>query len=93
MPIIITFDPKGGRMSADQYDALTKKLETSGFGKPKGRLFHTSYGDATDIHVTDVWDSMENFEAFGKTLMPLLQQAGIDPGQPVINSVHNYIKG
>jgi hypothetical protein len=41
----------------------------------------------------DVWESGEAFEQFGQTLMPLLQELGIDPGQPAISSVHNVIKG
>jgi hypothetical protein len=80
-------------MSAAQYDEVTKNLEAAGFGKPKGRIFHVCYGDPGNMHVTDVWDSMENLQAFGQVLMPLLQKTGVDPGQPGINGVHNIIKG
>jgi hypothetical protein len=38
--------------------------------------------------VFDVWTSQAAFDKFGKTLMPILQQLGIDPGQP---SVMPYI--
>ena len=93
MAFIFTFDPQGSMMNATQYDDLIKKLESAGAGKPKGRLYHVCYGEPGDLHVTDVWDSMENFEKFGQTLLPLLQKQGIDPGQPKVFPVHNTING
>jgi hypothetical protein len=39
--------------------------------------------------VYDVWDSQEDFDAFGQTLMPILGEMGIDPGQPDVMPVHN----
>ena len=44
------------------------------------------------LRVSEVWDSQEQFEAHGEELMPILQQVGIDPGQPEILEVHNVIK-
>jgi hypothetical protein len=35
---------------------------------------------------------MENFDAFGKVLMPILQEFGVDPGQPQVSEVHNIIE-
>jgi len=29
------------------------------------------------LRVSDVWDSRENFDRFGQTLMPILQELGI----------------
>jgi hypothetical protein len=43
--------------------------------------------------VFDVWDSQESFAAFGETLMPILAEAGIDPGEPMVSPVHNIIIG
>jgi hypothetical protein len=45
------------------------------------------------LHVFDVWDSQESFAAFGETLMPILAEAGIDPGEPMVSPVHNIIIG
>jgi hypothetical protein len=42
--------------------------------------------------VYDVWDSAESFEKFGETLMPILAQIGLDPGQPEIMPLHNMIQ-
>ncbi len=39
-----------------------------------------------------VWDTVGTpFDKFGKTLMPILQQIGIDPGQPAVMPVHKVI--
>ena len=42
--------------------------------------------------VYDVWDSQESFDAFGQTLMPILEQLGVDTGQPDVMSVHNIVQ-
>jgi hypothetical protein len=41
--------------------------------------------------VFDVWTSQAAFDKFGKTLMPILEQLGIDPGQPTVMPVHKVI--
>jgi hypothetical protein len=41
--------------------------------------------------VFDVWTSQAAFDKFGKTLMPILQQLGIDSGQPTVMPVHKVI--
>jgi hypothetical protein len=45
------------------------------------------------IQVFDVWDSEESFQAFGATLVPILTELGVDPGQPQVSTVHNVIQG
>ncbi len=45
------------------------------------------------IAVFDVWESMEKFEAFGATLLPIMAELGADPGQPMVMTVHNRIDG
>jgi len=91
MALAILFTPKS--MSAGQYDECIKRLEKAGAGAPKGRLYHVCFGSSNQLHVLDVWESQETFEKFGQTLMPILQQLGVDPGQPAIASAHNIIKG
>jgi hypothetical protein len=36
---------------------------------------------------------MENFQAFGNSLLPIMGALGVDPGQPEIYELHNTIKG
>jgi len=38
--------------------------------------------------VYDVWESPEQFQAFGATLMPILAELGIDPGEPAVMPIH-----
>ena len=92
MSFVFTFTPTGAGMTADQYDECITKLEAAGAGNPKGRLYHVCYGDPKNLMVTDVWDSVENFEKFGQTLLPILGAIGINAGQPLVHPVHNTIE-
>jgi hypothetical protein len=82
-----------GGMSPDRYDEVQKALTAAGQGTPAGRSYHVAFKAGDDLHVVDVWDSMEQFEAFGETLMPLLAENGIDPGTPEIAEVYRVIVG
>ena len=91
MSFVLTFTPQG--FTAAKYHEAIAKLNAAGAGNPKGRSYHVCYGDPNDVHVTDTWDSMEEFQAFGETLVPIMHSLGVDPGQPVIHEVHNIIVG
>jgi hypothetical protein len=80
-------------MSAAQYDDVIERLEAAGAGAPPGRLYHVCFGSGDRLRVVDVWESQEAFDAFGRTLMPILQGVGVDPGQPEVAPVHNTIVG
>ena len=45
------------------------------------------------IQVFDVWESEAKFQAFGKTLLPIMKGLEADPGEPQATAVHNIIKG
>jgi hypothetical protein len=91
MTLGIYFNPAS--MSAAQYDDVIKRLDAAGAGKPAGRLYHACFGSGDKLQVFDVWESQQAFDKFGETLMPILQQVGLDPGQPMIEQVHNLIPG
>ena len=40
-----------------------------------------------------MWESQEAFEAFGATLLPILAELGVDPGEPMVAPIHNIIDG
>lgn len=80
-------------MSPDKYDDVIQKLQDAGQGAPAGRTYHAAFEGEGGLHVFDVWDSQESFDAFGETLMPILAEAGVDPGEPMISPVHNIIIG
>ena len=87
MALLLTFMNRG--FSAEKYDTAVKKLEEAGAGAPKGRLYHVCYGDTDNVLVTDVWDNMENFNEFGKTLVPILKELGVELVEPNVQTVHN----
>ena len=89
MAIGVYFSPAA--MSAAQYDECIKLLRKAGAGNPAGRSYHASFGPSDKLMVFDVWTSQAAFDKFGKTLMPILQQLGIDPGQPAVMPVHKVI--
>ncbi len=91
MAIVMRFTPQV--LTAAKYDEVIRRLEAAGAGAPAGRLYHVCFGNKEELRVSEIWDSMENFEEFGKTLMPIMQDVGVDPGQPEIVEVHNIIKG
>ena len=66
-------------------------IEKAGAGNPAGRSYHAAFGPKDKLMVFDVWTSQAAFDKFGKTLMPILQQLGIDPGQPAVMPVHKVI--
>lgn len=79
-------------MSAATYDTVMKKLDAAGAGSPKGRTHHSSFGPPEALMVYDVWESQEEFDAFGATLMPILAEVGVDPGQPSVMPLHNIVQ-
>jgi hypothetical protein len=76
-----------------QYDEAIKRLEAAGAGSPPGRSYHCAFAAGPNIHIFDVWDSQETFEKFGETLMPILSELEIDPGEPSVAEIHNVITG
>ncbi len=91
MAICMYFPAEG--MSADKYDELIRRLDAAGAGAPSGRSYHVSFRMGDGLQVVDVWDSQESFDSFGQTLMPLLSDLGINPGEPAVGEVHNIIVG
>ena len=75
------------------YDDAIRRLEAAGATAPAGRRYHVALEADGLIQVFDVWDSQESFEAFGKTLLPIMAEVGADPGKPQVMPVHNIIEG
>jgi hypothetical protein len=89
MALAIYFHPE--KMNAKTYDEVISRLEAAGQGKPKGRVHHSSFGSGDSLMVYDIWESQAAFDAFGATLMPILAELGVDPGQPDVMPIHNII--
>ena len=89
MAIGIYFSPAA--MTAAKYDECIRLLRKAGAGNPPGRSYHASFGQKDKLMVFDVWTSQAAFDKFGKTLMPILQQIGLDAGQPTVMEMHKVI--
>jgi hypothetical protein len=89
MSVLIRFTPQS--LTAAQYDDTIRRLEQGGDWPPDGLQFHCCFGTDGSLRVSEVWDSQEQLDAFGERLMPLLEEVGIDPGQPEVVPVHNTI--
>lgn len=90
MSILVRFAPAS--LTAEQYDESVSRLQESGDFPPDGQDLHVCFGSDGNLRVSEVWDSKEQFEAFGEKLMPVLSDVGIEPGEPEIMEVHNVIK-
>lgn len=92
MAISVHFSPQG--MDKAKYDEVIRRLQAAGAGAPPGRLHHSCYDPGNgQLQVMDIFDSQENFQAFGGTLVPILSALAIDVGQPTVGQVHNIIRG
>ena len=91
MAIVIRHTPSG--LTADQYDEAIRRLADAGLGHPPGRLFHVCFGEPGNLMVSDVWESRETFDKFSETLMPSLEDVGIETGGIAFLEVHNSIPG
>ncbi len=77
----------------EKYGETIKKLEAAGAGAPKGRKHHFALESDGSIQVFDEWETKEDFEAFGQTLIPILMEMGVELGEPSIATIINSISG
>jgi hypothetical protein len=73
MPLAITFTTN---LTPAQYDEIWRLLRDQQADHPQGRLSHVGFEQAGVMRVVDVWDSMEDFQAFGETLLPIVAKVG-----------------
>jgi len=88
--IVVHFNGSG--MTAAQYDQIIVELQKVMTFPPAGQIAHACYKTDDGYKVVDVWESAEIFGAFGEKLMPILQKLGVNAGQPIVYSLHNYLK-
>ena len=92
MSILVRFTGAPG-LTAEDYDRTMPQVEASGEFPPDGLEYHVAFSSGGSFRVSEIWDSKEQFEAFGERLMPILAESGIElAGQPEVLEVHNIIK-
>jgi len=92
MSIVVRYKPSS--LAAAKYDETTRMLEQAEVAwPPDGLDHHICFGTDGDLHVSEIWDSREQWEAFGERLMPLLAEAGIEfSGEPDVFEVHDSVR-
>jgi hypothetical protein len=89
--IVVRFTPTS--MTAAKYDETIQTIEAAGTFPPDGLDYHVCFGSEGNLRVSEIWDSREQFAAFGERLMPILTASGIEfSSEPEIFEVHNVIK-
>jgi hypothetical protein len=80
-------------VTTEQYDETIRRLEGSSEWPPDGLAYHVAFSSEGKFRVSEIWDSREQFDAFGKRLMPVLSDVGIElAGEPEMLEVHNIIQ-
>jgi hypothetical protein len=91
MALGISFVHEG--FTPEKYASAIKQLDVAGAGAPKGRTLHVALESNGEIQVFDIWESQEEFDAFGTTLVPILTELGVGLKEPMVAHVHNVMKG
>ncbi|MEA2346801.1 MAG: hypothetical protein QOG62_588, partial [Thermoleophilaceae bacterium] len=87
MSILVRYHP--ANLTAEKYDESHPKVEEAGF-PPAGLQVHVCFGSPDNLTVSEIWESREQMQAWGETVMPLLAGFGIEfGGEPEILEVHN----
>ena len=80
-------------MTAEKNDATMPHIEAAGKFPSDGHEYHVAFSSGGIFRVSEIWDSKEQFEAFGQRLMPILTEGGVElAGPPEVVEVHNIVK-
>jgi len=90
MSVLVRFAPSN--VTTEQYDESIRRLQDSGDFPPDGMEYHVCFLSDGSVRVSEIWDSMEQFQAFGERLMPILADLGIDAGRPETFEVYNSVR-
>jgi hypothetical protein len=91
MSIVVRFKPTN--LTTERYDESIRRLKEAGTWPPDGLDYHVFFGSDENLHVSEIWDSQEQLEAFGQRLMPILAEIGIEfSGDPDVFEVRDIVK-
>jgi hypothetical protein len=90
MSIVVRFHP--ANLTAAKYDEIQPKLDAIGF-PADGLDYHVVFGSPDKLAVSEIWDSPEQFQAWGEKLMPVLMGVGMEfSAEPEIFEVHKIVR-
>jgi heme-degrading monooxygenase HmoA len=95
MAVVVVFESpsltqEGYEESVRRLTGGKSALESPADWPVDGLLAHASGQGANGFRVVDVWESQEAFQRFGETLVPILQEIGVE-GAPEIYPAHTFV--
>jgi hypothetical protein len=93
--VVVVF--QGSGFTQEAYEETVRRItggksrvESPGDWPIEGLLAHISGQGNSSFRVVDVWESEDAFRRFGETLIPILQEMGIE-GEPEIYPAHTFV--
>jgi hypothetical protein len=84
-------------LTQEQYEETVRRItggknrmESSGDWPVEGLLAHITGQGPNGFRVVDVWESEDAFRSFGETLLPILQDLGIE-AEPETYPAHTFV--
>ena len=97
MPVVAV--SQGPTLTQERYEEVVRRLtggksrmESPGDWPVEGLLVHAAGQSESGFRVVDVWESEDAFRRFGESLVPLLQEAGVE-GEPEVYATHAFVSG
>lgn len=88
---------QGAGLTQESYEEVVRKLtggktrlESPADWPVEGLLVHAAGEADGGFRVVDVWESEEAVQRFGETLIPLLQEAGVE-AEPQMYPAHTFV--
>jgi len=95
MPVVVVF--QSPNLTQEQYEQVIgrltngkKRMESLSDWPADGILAHAAGQGQDGFRVVDVWESEDAFGRFGETLVPILQELGVDV-QPEIYEAYAFV--
>ncbi len=77
MSVLVRHHPRD--LTREKYDAVNGRIEEAGVTwPPDGLDLHVCFGSEGNLRVSEIWDSEEQFQAFGERLFPILNEVGVE---------------
>ena len=89
MAVVVSINWDG--ITSEQYDKTMKKMDLEG-NPPPGLTLYVASFDEHGAHITDVWETAEDFQAFGGSrLAPVLGEVGVTGMPPTVILPAHYV--
>ena len=95
MAIVAVFQGPG--FTQEAYEETVRKItggksrmESPAEWPVEGLLAHIVGQGQNGFRVVDVWESEDAFRRFGETLLPIMQEVGVD-GEPEVYPAHTFV--